>query len=100
MDLPQGELAVAAQQRHGDAPKRISPEGPRVGRDRWEGRLVGARRAANPVPGDGRPEELVEQQRLFDEGPAPERPVDGLGIEGVEAIHNGLALDVDELAGS
>ena len=40
----------------------------------------------------------MERDGLVDEGAAAMGPVDGFGVEGVEPVDDGLAVDIDQLA--
>ena len=98
MELPEGELAMAAEQGEGDAAQRVPPERAGVRRDGRQRRLVRPGWPTDPVPVDRWPEALVERDGLVDEGAAAMGPVDGFGVKGVEPVNDGLAVDVDQLA--
>jgi hypothetical protein len=99
VDLRQRELAMPVDERDRQITQVDAPHGPGVDHHRREGAPIGGRRAPTPGALEPRPQEVVEIERLLQQRTPLSHPLDGLPVECVEAVHDPLAVLVDDLAG-
>jgi hypothetical protein len=97
VQLPQGELAVPAEEPQAGGSELDTANGARILADRRHRCLVRAGRPSAPPTGEPRPQLLVDLQGLGDQRPPPADELRRLLVECIEGVDDELATPVQHV---